>query len=289
MSKRQEIQSHLTALNDIGGILGAMKNLALMEIHKLNRFLSTQQRVVESIARALSDVSTFHPLPPSDAEIGRRIFVMIGSERGFCGDFNEALVAAFEGRLEEDSAGEALVIGIGHKLIVKLEVVRPVDVTLVGPNVTEEIQPVLIQLMDVVRDLQSQQAPGRRLDLVVLSHGSEDDGRLVQVRRPFQLQLERGTPFPYPPILNLQPPAVVSRLMDHHLFAVLHELFYSSLMAENRRRYQHMDQALQRLEKESGELTLRHRVLRQEEITEEIQVIMLSAEAIGNGGDSRSW
>jgi F-type H+-transporting ATPase subunit gamma len=43
-----------------------------------------------------------------------------------------------------------------------------------------------------------------------------------------------------------------------------------------------MDQALQRLEKETAELTLRHHALRQEEITQEIAVIMLSAEAIGD-------
>lgn len=45
-----------------------------------------------------------------------------------------------------------------------------------------------------------------------------------------------------------------------------------------------MDQALQRLEKETGELTRKYFVFRQEEITQEIAVIMLSAEiAAGNG------
>jgi F-type H+-transporting ATPase subunit gamma len=283
MSKRQEIRGHLGALSDIGGILGAMKNLALMEIHKLNRFLTTQQRVVTAIDQALSDVSTSYPLPPSESGIGTRVYVVLGSERGFCGEFNETLVTAFEQRLEEQATDQTLVIAVGHKLLLKLEVGHQVDVSLAGPNVTEEIQPVLIRLMDVVRDLQSQQKPGHRLDLIVLSHGSEEDGRLVQIRRPFHHTVERHVGFPHSPVLNLQPPVLLSSLMDHYLFAVLHELFYSSLMAENRRRFQHMDQALQRLEKDITELTLRHQVLRQEEITEEIQVIMLSAEAIGNG------
>ena len=59
----------------------------------------------------------------------------------------------------------------------------------------------------------------------------------------------------------------------------MHELFYGSLMAENTRRLQHMDNAVRRIEQESEELLLKRNMLRQEEITEEIEVIMLSAEA----------
>jgi F-type H+-transporting ATPase subunit gamma len=86
--------------------------------------------------------------------------------------------------------------------------------------------------------------------------------------------------FPYPPILNLNPLTFAKDLIDQHLFSLLYEVFYSSLMAENLRRFQHMDQAIQRLEKDMAELVLRRNSLRQEEITEEIEVIMLSAEAL---------
>jgi F-type H+-transporting ATPase subunit gamma len=46
-----------------------------------------------------------------------------------------------------------------------------------------------------------------------------------------------------------------------------------------------MDQAIQRLEKDIGELNLKRNRLRQEEITEEIEVIMLSAEVLRKGLD----
>ena len=81
-------------------------------------------------------------------------------------------------------------------------------------------------------------------------------------------------------MLNLHPFAFATDLIDHHLFSLLHEVFYSSLMAENLRRFQHMDQSIQRLEKDMAELVLKRNGLRQEEITEEIEVIMLSAEAL---------
>jgi F-type H+-transporting ATPase subunit gamma len=69
-------------------------------------------------------------------------------------------------------------------------------------------------------------------------------------------------------------------LIEQYLFAALHELLYSSLMAENQRRMQQMDAAVRRLEKNSADLLRKRNISRQEEITEEIEVIMLSVEAL---------
>ncbi len=52
-------------------------------------------------------------------------------------------------------------------------------------------------------------------------------------------------------------------------------------MAENQRRIQHLEGAIQRLEEKNENLARKSRTLRQEEITEEIEVILLSVE--GNG------
>jgi F-type H+-transporting ATPase subunit gamma len=54
-------------------------------------------------------------------------------------------------------------------------------------------------------------------------------------------------------------------------------LLYSSLMVENQTRAEHMDSAVQRREMKSTELMRRCNILRQEEITEEIEVLRLSA------------
>ena len=85
-------------------------------------------------------------------------------------------------------------------------------------------------------------------------------------------------------MLNLEPLQVLSQLTDQYLFAALHEVFYASLMAENRNRLEHMDNAIRRLEKDVAKLRLRYNALRQEEIIEEIEIIMLSAEALSETG-----
>ena len=62
--------------------------------------------------------------------------------------------------------------------------------------------------------------------------------------------------------------------------AALNEVLYSSLMVENRQRQMHMDHALQRLDDDSARLGLAYNAQRQEEITEEIEIILLSAEML---------
>jgi F-type H+-transporting ATPase subunit gamma len=80
-----------------------------------------------------------------------------------------------------------------------------------------------------------------------------------------------------PPLLNLPPRAFLSELVDLYLFSLLHKICYSALLAENRARVSHLEAAIQRLEREVSELDRQRKILRQEEITEEIELLMLSA------------
>ncbi len=88
MSKRRNLETRLRSLTEIKEIMNAMKNLSLMEVHRLARFLDTQRRVVASIGAAAADFLFFHPeMFPGEEEF-RNIHLLIGSERGFCGDLN---------------------------------------------------------------------------------------------------------------------------------------------------------------------------------------------------------
>jgi F-type H+-transporting ATPase subunit gamma len=86
--------------------------------------------------------------------------------------------------------------------------------------------------------------------------------------------------FPYPPLLNLASRTFFSALARHYLWAQMHDVFYGSLMAENRRRLQHMEGATKRIQDKTARLQQKYNLLRQEEITEEIEVILLSNDAL---------
>jgi F-type H+-transporting ATPase subunit gamma len=274
MSQRRDLEANLRSLGEIRDILTAMKNMARMEVHRLGRFLETQRKVVASILATAADFRTFHP-ELFLAEETREVFLLLGSERGFCGDFNESVLRAFEAH--GGGTPNASVVVVGSKLCSKTGDALPQATFLVSASVADEIEGMLIQVMD---SLSRVQGPGSAasLRLTVFHHHEHREGIRVSVLDPFE---QSGVPpqrFPYPPDLLLDPASFARELMEQYLFARLHELLYRSLLAENQARMEHLESTVQRLERKSAELLRRRNVLRQEEITEEIEVIMLSAE-----------
>ena len=278
MSKRRDLENQLRSLGEIKEIMNAMKNLALMEVHRLNRFLDTQRRVVASMEAAAADFLLFHPEHLPGEEEFHNVRLLIGSERGFCGDFNESLVRALDN--QTGSAPDVTVVAVGSKLVDKLAGDTRVTASLVGTSVVEEVGAVLVKLMEALAGLRAPGVSGAPLLLTVLHHDASEEGVRISTLRPFEKSKTQNASFVHAPLLYLDPHAFWTGLAEQYLFAALHELLYSSLMAENQRRMQHMDAAVRRLERTSAELWQRRNILRQEEITEEIEVIMLSVEAL---------
>ena len=278
MTARREVERHLKTLDDIRGIMGSMKTLALLETRKLTRRLAAQNRVVESIEAAASDLRGFFPFTPSLPENSPNINLLFGSERGFCGDFNEALLKALP---PTGTSHPPLLLAVGRKLGAKLEGDPRAVALLDGANVAEEVETILNRLVDTLTALQQRYGA---FSLTAFHHRPDANViRSVRVLPPFQ-ESPPSPRFAYPPRLTLEPKALFGALLDHYLFAALHAMAYTSLMAENHRRMEHLEGAVRRLEQDVTELARRRNILRQEEITEEIEVIMLSVEATRKTG-----
>ena len=275
MSKRREVKQRLTALDEIDGIMVAMKNMALLETRKLGAFLATQHRAVASIEAAAQDFLSFYPQATAHTDDVQQLLLVIGSERGFCGDFNEALLQPISAAARQE---ETLLVAVGRRLEAKLQGDKRIVAFVEGPSVGEEVQAALVRLVKVLGELQ-QQRPEEVWRISALYH--DDESGEPRTRQLLPLVAPTGKPvYSHAPLLNLEPTQFLSQLTDQYLYAALHVVFYASLMAENRKRLEHMDSAIRRLEKDEAKLRLRYNALRQEEIIEEIEIIMLSAEAL---------
>jgi F-type H+-transporting ATPase subunit gamma len=275
MSKRRDIEAHVRTLDEIEGIMGAMKNLALMESHKLSRVLAAQHRVVSDIEAAGRDFLAFHPTLAPDL-LGKELYLVIGSERGFCGDFNDRLLSALDRHLLSRSDRDPLLILVGRKLLERAERAHRIVATVEGPTVTEEVQPILTRVIDQLREAAARQTSGGRAPVTAVYHDAVTESVVVRPLRPFPAPPRAPGGRPFPPLLTLPPAAFFSQLVDMYLFSLLHAIFYSALMAESRARIEHLESALQRLERNQTDLLRKRNALRQEEITEEIEVLMLS-------------
>ena len=277
MSARRQLQQRLRSLGEMQEILGSMKTLAVLETHKLARFGANQQRLVMGIERAAADFcQSFPHALKRTLPVFAEVYLLLGSERGFCGDFNEGLLIKLTEVQQQHTGQNVLVLAIGSRLWVKLANDPRVIARLNGPSATEEVPAVLIQVIDTLLDLENQ---FHSLRLTVLCHDPETQ-QVVQhpLLPPFTAFAERLPALGPPPSINLPPQQLFSELVEHYLFATLHALFYTALDVENQRRIQHLEAATRRLEEKITQLTLRANTLRQEEITEEIEVILLSAQ-----------
>lgn len=272
MSLSRELQLHITQLKDIRSILNSMKNLAFMEIHKLLRFKTMQGQAVANIERAALDFLDFYPDLATTDDNAEQLCILLGAERGFCGDFNESLINAIAAKAYTG------VIAIGSRLCSRLEGISPeVIATLEGANVAEEVPAIINRLIAAISALHGKSTATLQLTVVYHDNASNQISHR-QVLPPFPQLNERTIHYGNPPVLNLEPGEFFTDLLDHYLFAVLHEIFYISLLAENHLRQQHLDGAVNHLDDETLKLQRKSQIYRQEEITEEIEVILLNAE-----------
>ncbi len=387
MSRRRELARRLGALTEIADILGAMKSLALMETRTLLGFIACQERMVAGIEAALGEFLAWHPelihplaqmaaqeagatpwpevmpvpgdghRPPATLAPSAALWVLVGSEQGFCGDFNARLAARVRDPEARRLVGRWLVVG--QRLATRLGGDPRIVQRLPGATVADEVPAVLLRLTRELNRLLAAGEPaggglaggepaGGGLG-VLYQEEATNDLRLRQLLplagplippgasepdppsataplppsattsippiaiAPISLSpmtsiplsgmasispsamtsSSRATPDPirpwlpdrtpnpaFPPLMHLPPGELLDGLTRHYLYAVLNQVLYSSLTAENRQRQTHMEQALQRLEEKAEGLRRACNAQRQEEITEEIEIILLSADRL---------
>ncbi len=272
MSRRAELEARLATLSDINKIMRSMKSLSDLETRKLGRFIASQHRVVAGIEAAACDLLDHYPELRDRAEPTATLLILIGAERGFCGGFNETLLRHLEATVADASTR---LVAVGHKLSTLLEDDPRCVAKLSGPATAEEVPSVIKALVRALNQLGAGE-PG--LVLRVLHWDARCDAVVeVVVLPPFaSLSTSDGHRYPSPPRLNLAPATFYDQLVDHYLFAALHDLLFSSLMAEHEQRVRHLQGALQRVDSHIQSLGLRRNLLRQEEITEEIELILLN-------------
>lgn len=273
MAGRRELERRLHALGDIAVILGVMKNLALMETAKLSRVLASQRGLVETLEAIAADFLIFNPRPSTAPGDLFHVLLLVGSQRGFCGDFNDRLIASLEAQTEVNGSNTRR-IAVGAKLMDRVAA----DIHLDGPHALEEIGQVIHGLTDSLSVLLSRTDSGHSLRLSALYHDPDSSGIILQTLTPIDEQPLRTPPPTFPPLLNISPQEFFTLLGKQHLLAAIIEVFHRSLMAESRFRLNHIEGASRRMERRTIELKRKQNLVRQEEIIEEIEAILAGAE-----------
>jgi F-type H+-transporting ATPase subunit gamma len=274
MTRLREVIHHQETLGDIREIMNAMKNLAIIESRKLSKVLTSQREIVHNIDTIAADFICHHPFEFS-VNADYHLYILIGADRGFSGSFNQLLQQHYHRVLQDSTETTALTIAIGRKFATTFTSSAPELMFLDGASAQEEISHVLNQLVSQIEILQDRYGA---LACTVLRHDQLSRDILVQgLLPPFESKPADFHADAFPPLLYLPPDRFLSDLIQQYLFAHLFSALSASLLAENEFRVAHLDGAIRHLDERSIELGRLRRSLRQEEIIEEIEVILLNA------------
>lgn len=269
--------ARLETYAEVRAILSVMKNMALAELHRLAELHENQRHAMRTMERVAADFVTF--FPPARVERALHACIVVGSERGFCGEFNAALAQAASARRAH---GERVLL-VGSRLADRCAEAHLEAEAVLGAQVAEELPPTLERVLAWLERTQ-RETPAGAVTVSALMQDPDAtqllERTLLPLPLPTRLPGAAAPTHPYPPQLNLASEVLLPALADQALLLSLDEVFSVSLIAENRRRLEHMEGALRRLDETAAVLGRRMNAFRQEEITQEIEIIMLSAQAL---------
>lgn len=269
MTKRHELQRQRASLDNIGELMGAMKNIALLECRRIAAFIEAQTTATTIIESAFADFAHDHATELPTDPPGHEVLLLIGSERGLCGDLNPRLAdhaAALASPVQRQ------VVLVGSRLADRWN--GPFAASVPGAQFAEEVQSVLLNLLaTLVPLLDRRDGTPAVLRLIYLGESGAVERQLLPVPQITAQTVRRG----HAVLLYLPPRDYLKVLLQQWLAAAVGSALYDALLYENQMRLEHMEQARQRINDRLAVLDSQSNMARQEEITQEIELIQLSA------------
>lgn len=277
MSSQQALKQRLALLDELSTIMDSIKTIARIETQQVRKVLASNQHSADKLLEAGMEFLDGLPEWPDLSVERQELLILIGSERGFCGDFNTRVLDALAGFLAQEGRQDCVILPVGYRLSSKLESVHNVLPAVSGASVAVELDGVL----SLVLARLTLAMPKQGYAAISLLHCDERHhdltayGLLEALRPPSRSGLppiSQG----YSPILNLEPLAFFGEFLSHYVMLVLHRALVASFVAENQQRMQHLEGALQRIDERRETLHRQQNQKRQEQITEELEIILLN-------------
>jgi len=239
----------------------------------------------ERRARGLSLPRTVGPGAAREATI------VIGSDRGLCGRYNEIVIRH---ALEALPADAGLLAVIGTRAAAKLEAAgQRTDRLWLLPGTVEGMTPLVQRIIVEIERWTREAGVG----CVRLVHNRRE-GRARAVARDrvllpipdgyLQGLLRSGWPGPGLPFFRMPEGQLLSWLVQQRLFVVLYRALAEALASEHATRLAAMQSAERNIEERRADLTAAYRRKRQETITRELLDVVAGYEASRDRGEDES-
>ena len=280
MEHHAQLQARISSLGELRDLVRMMRGLAATRLQQAQDALVGIQRYVEIIDRTIARAAVLleldrHLENPGTAPAGGDALIMVASEHGFVGGFNDRLVE----RVEKLAApGRTLgVIGRRARTLME-ERGLAVDWSLPMATHVDGVISITRRVADYLVDVTG-------ADILFGRYTGSGSYEIEQRRiLPLDPALLRGTDEGPLPLHQLPPTVLIEYLAREYLFAEISRAVTESMATENAIRLRVMESAGEGIDTKVEALTRQEQNLRQEEITTELLDVVTGANAVLGDG-----
>ena len=293
----EELNKRIKTTKDIGNIVHTMKMLSSASVGQYEKALRSLNQYVQTIFDAfhgLFSQDSFHYAPaPTKYPEARPLAILIGSDNGLVGRFNNDLINfAYQSLTAKHPNVHPYIIGVG-KRISNSEQISKSDLVASYPisNTLKEIAPMAAQLLNQIEQIVSK----HRVNLVYL-FSNQKKGNSAFAPQMHQLMPLPQTEFKKInqsewtghtlPFISADPHALFSALVKEYLIVLLSHDLVASLASEHYTRMMHMQEAENNIQDTLNQFNLEYQQLRQTQITDELIDIISGAEEMNKQKNS---
>lgn len=281
MATLHEIRARLESVEELAGIVRAIRSLAAVRIQQAQEGLDNARDYAAVTEAAVADVLAMLPGDRPNAPMARpkppRVFVLC-SEHGFVGPLNRRLLAHAR-EIQRDESAALMVIGSRGAA---LALDHGLDIDWTMPMASHK-GGVEIVARRVTNELYRRYNPFDHGPVDLLYPRSCGSGPSNPERRtlfPFLTSPAVRPRAAVPPLRNIPADALFARVVQEHVFAEITLAVIETLASVNKARLMIMQAAYENLDKKRLDLGKRERRVRQEEVTTELFDVVIGAEAI---------
>ncbi len=290
METLNALKRRLESTEDLQSVVKSMKALAAASIRQYERAADAvglwRETVEMGLQIVLRDSHAGRPreLEPTGSQVAA---IVVGSDQGMCGQFNDDIAAFAERHLTQDRSGPAVVLAVGERVAARLhnaglETERRLEVPHSATGITDSVARILVQAEKWRRE----NGAGR----ILLFHNRRRSGASYEPERvplwPLDMTwLQELAQRPWEsrslPMYRMDRGKLTGRLIQQYLFVVVFRALAESLASEQASRLASMQVAEKDIGERLEELTKRHNQQRQQAITAELLDIIASRESLG--------
>ncbi|GAA5520451.1 ATP synthase F1 subunit gamma [Aliifodinibius salicampi] len=295
MANLRDIRNRIESVKNTRQITKAMKMVAAAKLRKAqDRIIETRpyaSKMKQIVGRLVQNASEDHELLREPESRNEVLFIIIGSDRGLCGAFNNNLFKVIGKKIEEEYAEQRSndslsLVCIGRKAI-KHFGKRKYNIIAEYPNFFEDVQ--FAQASEIMKWVIKEYTSGK-YDEVKLAYNEFKSviaqERIVESVLPIdptslideEISDQPEREYIYEPDVD----SILKELLPSHLNLQLWKAILESNAAEQGARMTAMDNATENANELQEDLELEYNRARQSAITTEISEIISGAQALEN-------